>query len=1050
MRSRRALSLSVLLACAALAALAPGLALAAPYGVKNRPEDDWKVVETTHFRVYFTDDTRRTAARVVEIIEDTYARLNAFYHYQPPGKIGITVVGYTTYSNGFADFSRNKITIFTTPMDSRSRSRVPWLEGVLTHELSHILSLNAGSALYSRMPLVLGTGVVRTNDGQAMARLPLYAHNYPHWLAEGVAQFDTWLLGRDGYDENRRALQRAAFEDRLLYPLEKLAFFGGEQWYNTGFSFLQFLEEKFGEGTVHRLLRAAGERYDYVFDWLLPRVLGRSQSELEAEFRAAVEQRYREHRARAAHGLYDGKPVLLEGQDRPYLELTPSQRDYQREGYAALPLRYLDGKLFYRQSDAINVGTFSPEKRAVTDVEPLAEGVAVAGNGGHGYLVLRPDDTRSSLIPYVYHPKLESLTLLWTNEDGDERVLADESRLSDLDTCLARSELAAVYDDGDGSVRLALFRLEHAGTPEVALAHGGPRFPLPTRDFDEIRSPRYSPDCRTLYFSRRTGQDHDLLALDLESGAVRAISAETAFELYPAPTSDGVYYVSARDGAMNVMFAPSAGGPHVVVTKAVTSHHQPVVTPTGLVFGRLYGTGFQLHYQDVGWRAGELVEPEPTAKAFAAGGTSDAYQARLAGADDYAPLSARDLMAPTLVPMLDLELDATNSPYTPLSAQAGLELYVEDQLSQHALLLRGLLGNRNSGVVDYSNRMTELTLRARFGLTTSRDLYTYAGEDARYQHVTSYTWGFAYAGATWPLSAFHYLTASAETTRDLSATVSARPREYSFEEPRYGRELYGLRYEYLGIDRSDPTFRERDINKRGYRTLTLGAFYGVDHVHASIAQYDQSLREGQSGYFRADLNHAEYIALPPLMNGFYDHSLELGLSLGYISRDIAFLPFMGGGQLYALSSPEYNTSVGFVGYPFYSVRGETLANLAVTYRGPIARRLGLDWGPLYLEDIYFQVFTSWGNIWSFDRDGSRQIPFVDRAANGRRVLGDVGFDLRLGNFFQEAETNVGTTLRVVYRVVPFGSCPDRDPQDDCLEITGSRGLLFYAMVGAGF
>jgi hypothetical protein len=44
------------------------------------------------------------------------------------------------------------------------------------------------------------------------------------------------------------------------------------------------------------------------------------------------------------------------------------------------------------------------------------------------------------------------------------------------------------------------------------------------------------------------------------------------------------------------------------------------------------------------------------------------------------------------------------------------------------------------------------------------------------------------------------------------------------------------------------------------------------------------------------------------------------------------------------------------------VRSETLANLSVTYRGPIARRLGFDWCPLYLEDIYFQVFTSWGNI----------------------------------------------------------------------------------------
>jgi hypothetical protein len=127
-----------------------------------------------------------------------------------------------------------------------------------------------------------------------------------------------------------------------------------------------------------------------------------------------------------------------------------------------------------------------------------------------------------------------------------------------------------------------------------------------------------------------------------------------------------------------------------------------------------------------------------------------------------------------------------------------------------------------------------------------------------------------------------------------------------------------------------------------------------------------------------------------------------------------------------------------------------LLNLALTYRVPIARKIGWDLGILYLEDLYAQVFTSWGNIWGFDPDGRRQVPLVDRAENGRRLLGDVGLDLRIGNFFQEAETNVGATLRAVYRLVPFARCPDRDPQPSCLAIDGQRGFMFYAIVGGGF
>jgi hypothetical protein len=409
-------------------------------------------------------------------------------------------------------------------------------------------------------------------------------------------------------------------------------------------------------------------------------------------------------------------------------------------------------------------------------------------------------------------------------------------------------------------------------------------------------------------------------------------------------------------------------------------------------------------------------------------------------------------MGPSIVPLFDLEYDAGRSNGAPLALQGGLELYIEDQLSQHGLLLRGYAGNRSSFVLDYSNRMLPVTLRMRAGLTDARGLYVYAPGEDSFEHITNYRWGFLYGAVSMPLSLFHTLSASAETTRDIGSTTSARLHAFDFADPRYGRELFGLRYDYSGLDRSDPTFRERDINKRGYRELGIGAYYGIDRVNDLLPTFDPKLRAGATGYFRGEAHYSEYLALPSLAHGFFDHSLQLDLQLGFINRDIAFLPFLGGGQLYSLSAPEYNTSVGFVGYPFYSVRGTSLINLGVTYRGPIARRIGWDLGVAYIDDLYFQVFTSWGNIWSFDDDGSWQVPFADPARNGQRLLGDVGIDLRIGNFFQEIETNVGTTLRAVYRIVPFRDCPDSDPDADphCLDIAGERGFMFYAIVGGGF
>jgi hypothetical protein len=417
---------------------------------------------------------------------------------------------------------------------------------------------------------------------------------------------------------------------------------------------------------------------------------------------------------------------------------------------------------------------------------------------------------------------------------------------------------------------------------------------------------------------------------------------------------------------------------------------------------------------------------------------------------DYSALAPRNWVTPSLVPMLDVEYDYSAAPgQSMLRAQAGLELYVEDQLRTHALWLRGFVGNRNSLFASYRNDMTALTLEARVGYSHDRSVYSYARSDGQtFEHVIDGRWGSLYAVASAPLDLFTRVGVYAETIRDIGSTSSAAARNYDFGKPRYARNLAGGFVQYSGIDRSDPAFRERWVNKRGYRELDLRAAYSLEEIDPSLAAY--GLPVGRKPYLRTELEHREYLALPTLARGSFDHTLELHLKLGYISRDIQFLPFYGGGRLYSQTTAELNTSVGFAGYGSYALAGESLVNLGATYRFPLLRGLGLDFGPFYLEDIYAQLFTSWGNIWGFDADGRRQRPFLDRASNGRHLVGDVGADLRLFSFLQEVETNVGTTLRLVYRAVPFATCPTGAADPTCPGVNGRRGLMGYVMIGAGF
>jgi hypothetical protein len=1022
----------------------PARAQAVPHGLFNRPEDDWRVLETRHFRIYYTDATPLSAARLAEIADGTFERLNAFYGYAPNDKIGVTLVGFTGFSNGFAESGRNRITLYTTPANFHVRSRSPWLENVFTHELSHVLSLNTATAFPGRIPLVLGTGAIRSSESEAVVRLPLYTGNHPHWFSEGVAQFDTEQTGGDRFDENREAFERAALEDGLYYSLDRLAFFGDERWYNTGFGFLRYLERRFGKGTVHRIFRDAGQHYDLVFASLFQRVLGIPLSELERDFRADIEHRLAAHRRAVYGGRDDGVRVQLPDEDPRFESLTSLERERLGKGYTSRIVRSSGDRVYYRQGELVHRARFvpGPEPR-LEDDQVLGEGYALAPHTDSSFFLLRQEGHSPSLVPSWYRPEFESPSLFVVDEDGNERRLLAESRLLDIDVCPARRELAAVYNDGDGSLRLALYPLLGFGTQHVRVDLRGRSFPLPPQAFDEVRSPRYSPDCSKLFFSRRVGDDHDVYAWDFRTRRAAPFVNEEAFELYPEPVSDGVYFVSARDGTMSVYFRSYAGGALRRVTGAVTSHHYPVRAPHGVFVARLRGTGFHAYYLDDSTASrGWAFEPTPKADP----GLRRA-PAPVSGRG-YAPFTPKDWTRPSVVPMLDFEYQhVSGRGRSALDTQVGLEFYLEDQLRTHALWFRGFVGNRNDVFLSYRNDMSPLTLEARAGYSQDRDTYTYPRPDGQsFDHVTDGRWGFLYGSAALPLDNFWRVGVEAETIRDIGTTLSAAARDADFANPRYTRDRAGAFIAFSGLDRTDPAYRERWVNKRGYRESDLRASYAVEELDRSLAAF--GMRTGRRPYLRAELEHHEYLALPPLFRGSFDHTLEVNLKLGWISRDVGFLPFYGGGRLYSQSTPELNTSVGFTGYSSYSLSGESLANLAVAYRFPLLRGLSWDLGPFFLEDVYAQLFTSWGNIWGFDADGTRQRPFLDRAANGRRVVGDVGADLRLFSFFQEIDANMGTTLRLVYRAVPFARCPAGD--DVCFDVDGRYGLRAYLMFGAGF
>ena len=143
---------AALLFCAARAA-----------GAQLPPNDDWRTIQTRHFRIHFTPPLEQEARRAAVNAERAYTEL-ATELVPPRGTIDLVVSDNVDYVNGYATtFPSNRIVVFAHPPTDASglQSYSDWNALVITHELTHIFHLDrsrgiwrVGQAIFGRNPLL--------------------------------------------------------------------------------------------------------------------------------------------------------------------------------------------------------------------------------------------------------------------------------------------------------------------------------------------------------------------------------------------------------------------------------------------------------------------------------------------------------------------------------------------------------------------------------------------------------------------------------------------------------------------------------------------------------------------------------------------------------------------------------------------------------------------------------------------------------------------------------------------------------------------------------
>jgi len=164
----------------------------------NHPELKWLSFETEHFKIHYHEGAEWTAQETAHIAEAIYGPVTSLYDYEPDAKTHLYLKDYDDFSNGITYYYDNKIELWATPLDFLLRGNHSWLHDVITHEFTHIVTLQKAMKLPRSIPAayfqVIDYEDEKRDDvvygyPRVIASYPIPGIIMPMWLAEGVAQY---------------------------------------------------------------------------------------------------------------------------------------------------------------------------------------------------------------------------------------------------------------------------------------------------------------------------------------------------------------------------------------------------------------------------------------------------------------------------------------------------------------------------------------------------------------------------------------------------------------------------------------------------------------------------------------------------------------------------------------------------------------------------------------------------------------------------------------------------------------------------------------------
>ncbi|WP_298767950.1 hypothetical protein [uncultured Fibrobacter sp.] len=589
----------------------------------NNSDIRWKTAGTDHFQFIYPAEYTNHAAKVSAYAEAVYDSVVSRYRIDLPSRVNATL-NNALYSNGNAIPSENSINLWLTNWDFKVRSSHGWLTDVVTHEFSHLVSIENASkftpGLYGLQ--ISYTDYYNERTTQDFATMVPFTLQ-PLWFAEGTAQYESSRMGFDSWDTHRDMLLRVAALNDSLLSLPFMHDFSDNSLlaelgpYTQGFSLVRYISKTYGEDAVPKIWSELSRFHRVTLDAAIENVLGISEQQLYDNWKDEITSLYKAQR--------DSLGTLVEGTkltEEAFWQDFPVVAGKNLYGVSNFGGPWFDGGLFkFPLENAKDENKAATEDSSNTidgveigdiTIENETETINITEYAKHGFKAKKAwfDKGIDVHEDSVQGPVLAYVTYQHKDKNGHSHfdIAVSDTNSNELTLTYL---VDAVYPAIDAQGTTVAFAMREPFSTRFRLS----KVPFP-KDFSEyvaedpvdifvpdakynyynIYSPKFSPDGKRIAFGFFDDVNRGIAVVDADGKNFKVVSTE-GFDERDVNwiDNDKIIFASNRNGIFNLFEKSLSTGAEHPLTNVVGGAFTPVLAGDTVYFTQYDKDGFSLY-----------------------------------------------------------------------------------------------------------------------------------------------------------------------------------------------------------------------------------------------------------------------------------------------------------------------------------------------------------------------------------------------------------------------------------------------------------------------